>query len=189
MSLRMAELPFVGKFILRAQAREVVAPLRIALGLGLPVEPLTSATIMETALLWLGPDEWMLCTAPDKAAARARTARDALGGLHYQLTDVTDYYTVIELMGGDARALLSKLTTLDLHPRVFPQGTVAGSLFGRAQATLWQTRAEPDGSASAFRLFVRWSMADYLWCLLADAGREWGMPEQLPIKGERLTVD
>jgi sarcosine oxidase subunit gamma len=31
-------------------------------------------------------------------------------------------------------------------------------------------------------------MADYLWCLLADAGREWGVPEQVPIKGEVLTI-
>jgi hypothetical protein len=39
-----------------------------------------------------------------------------------------------------------------------------------------------------FRLLIRWSMADYLWCLLADAGREWGMPAEVPVKGERLTI-
>ena len=39
-----------------------------------------------------------------------------------------------------------------------------------------------------FSLFVRWSMADYLWCTVADAGREWGMPEQVPVKGEALTI-
>jgi sarcosine oxidase subunit gamma len=38
----------------------------------------------------------------------------------------------------------------------------------------------------AFRIFIRWSMADYLWCALADAGREWGVPEQQPAKGEQL---
>jgi sarcosine oxidase subunit gamma len=32
-------------------------------------------------------------------------------------------------------------------------------------------------------------MADYLWCLLAEAGREWGMPREVPVKGERLTID
>jgi sarcosine oxidase subunit gamma len=31
-------------------------------------------------------------------------------------------------------------------------------------------------------------MADYLWCALANAGAEWGVPEQVPVKGERLTI-
>jgi hypothetical protein len=31
-------------------------------------------------------------------------------------------------------------------------------------------------------------MADYLWCLIADAAREFGTPEQRPVEGERLTI-
>jgi sarcosine oxidase, subunit gamma len=187
-SPRLAEVPFIGKFILRADPQEVADRLRTVFGIGLPVEPLTSSTVLETALLWMGPDEWMLCTAPDKAADRSRTARDALAGIRHQLVDVSDYYTVIELAGAEARPLLMKLTTLDLHPRAFPAGMVAGSVFGRANATLWQTRADKDESGPVFRLFIRWSMADYLWCILAEAGREWGVPEQIPVKGETLTI-
>ena len=84
-----------------------------------------------------------------------------------------------------------KLTTLDLHPRAFKAGMVAGSMFGRTQATLWQVT--DDGRVGRggplFRLIVRWSMADYLWCLIADAAREWGVPEEQPVEGETLTVE
>jgi sarcosine oxidase subunit gamma len=186
-AVRIAERPFLGKFILRADPQQAVERLRTALGLGLPFDPLTSSAAGETAFLWMGPDEWMLVTGPNEAAARA-AACDALAPIHYQLTDVSDYYTAIDVAGAKARELLMKLTTLDLHPRAFRVGMVTGSVFGRANATIWQVAGDEEQNGPLFRLFIRWSMADYFWCLLADAGREWGLPEQVPIKGERLTI-
>jgi sarcosine oxidase subunit gamma len=186
-TVRIAELPFLGKLILRADPEAAVERLRAALGLGLPFEPLTSATEGETSALWLGPDEWMLATAPGAAAETAANAGEALAGVHHQLVDVSDYYTVIEVAGPRAREILMKLTTLDLHPRAFRAGMVAGSVFGRANATLWLPLGQAD--EEALHLFIRWSMADYLWCVVAEAGREWGVPEEEPIKGEKLTID
>ena len=123
-----------------------------------------------------------------KFRRRARKLAAALAGTHHQLVDVSDYYTMIELAGAKARELLMKLTTLDLHPRAFRAGMVTGSVFGRANATLWQAADDGESAGPVFRLFIRWSMADYLWCVLADAGREWGVPEQIPVKGEMLVV-
>jgi len=185
-ALRLAERPFVGKFILRADPDASVQPLRGALGLGLPFDALTSSTSGTTSFLWMGPDEWMLVTAPEEAEARASEARSALAGIHHQLVDVSDYYTIIEIAGARARESLMKLTTLDLHPRSFRPGMVTGSVFGKANAMLWLPLE--TGAEDLFSLFIRWSMADYLWCAVADAGREWGVPEQLPLKGEVLTV-
>lgn len=185
-ALRLAERPFVGKFILRADPEMAVEPLRTALGLGLPFDPLTSSSSGTTSFLWMGPDEWMLLTASHEAAERTAAARAALAGLHHQLVDVSDYYTIIEVAGARAREALMKLTILDLHPKSFRSGMVTGSVFGKANAMLWL----PLGTSSedVFSVFIRWSMADYLWCVLADAGREWGVPEQAPLKGEALTV-
>src|SRR5687768_10047395 len=106
--VRMHEIPFLGKFILRADPQQAVEPLRQSLGLGLPFDPLTSSTDGDTSFLWLGPDEWMLVTPSEEAEARAGTARDALAGIHHQLVDVSDYYTVIDLSGAKARELLMK---------------------------------------------------------------------------------
>ena len=180
-AVRLAEVSFLSKHILRVDPETGAAAVKSAPGLDLPQEPLTSSRSSEAACLWLGPDEWMIVgddnLAPDLAKALAKT--------HSQLADVSDYYTVIEVAGPRAREALMKLTTLDIHPRAFQVGQVAGSLFGHANAWLWLT-GESDDDGPAFRLFVRWSMADYLWCLLAECGREWGMPEEQPLAGEAL---
>jgi sarcosine oxidase subunit gamma len=187
-AVRLAEQPFLGKFILRARIAEAAEPVRNALGAALPAEPLTSARAGQIAWLWMGPDEWMLVAASEDAEAAASKIREALAGTHRQLVDVSDYYTAIEVAGPKARILLMKLTTLDLHPRAFRAGMTTGSVFGRANATIWQTGDEAAEDGPAFRLFIRWSMADHLWCALAKAGGEWGVPEQMPVKGERLTI-
>ncbi len=187
-AIRISERPFLGKFILRADKDQAVGPLREAFGLGLPFDPLTSSSGGRISFLWLGPDEWMIVTEPEEADACFGRAERALAGLHHQLVKVGDYYTLIEVSGPSARETLMKLTTLDLHPRAFKTGMVAGSMFGRTQATLWQATDDAEEGGPLFRLIVRWSMADYLWCLIADAAREWGAPDQSPVGGETLTV-
>jgi sarcosine oxidase subunit gamma len=187
-AVRLAERAFLGKFILRANHADAAERLYSALGCALPGEPLASASAGEVAWLWMGPDEWMLVTGPDQTEATSGKAREALAGTRHQFVDVGDYYTVIEVAGPKARELLMKLTTLDLHPRTFRAGMTTGSVFGRANATIWRATEDATDGGPVFRLFIRWSMADYLWCALADAGRQWGVPEQVPVKGERLTI-
>ena len=188
-AVQLAEQAFLGKFILRADRNEAAERLRSALPIGLPFDALTSSAEGETALLWMGPDEWMLVTAPEAAAEVSSRAIAALAGTHHQLVDVSDYYTAVDIAGPRARELLMKLTTLDLHPRAFRAGMVTGSVFGRANATIWLMTDEGTAGTEVFRIFVRWSMADYLWCVLAECGREWGLPAQVPVKGEQLTLE
>ncbi len=174
-AVRLAEIPFLTKHTLRVDPQTGVAAVKLAFELELPQEPLTSSRSGDAACLWLGPDEWMIVGKDNVAQMPAET--------HYQLADVSDQFTVIEISGPRARDALMKLTTLDIHPRAFQVGQVAGSLFGHADARLWLT-GESDDDGPGFQLFVRWSMADYLWCLLAECGREWGMPEETPLAGE-----
>ena len=183
-ALRLAEIPFLRKHILRVDPQAAAVVVKSALAVELPRQPLTTSRSGETACLWLGPDEWMIIGGDDVAAKTANLAI-ALADTHYQLAEVSDYYTAIEVAGPRARDALMKLTTLDIHPREFPVGRIAGSVFGHANAWLWLTD-ESDDDSPVFRLIVRWSMADYLWCLLADCGREWGMPEEQPLAGEVL---
>lgn len=183
---RLREKPFITKYTLRADADAISAAVETSTGLALPAEPLTSSASGDIAWLWMGPDEWMLVLPQDDGGTIPAKLAEELAGLHHQLTEVSDYYTVIELSGRRARDMLMKLTTLDVHPRAFREGQVTGTNFGRAVAVLWLVSDGEDGPV--FRLFVRWSLADYLWCLLADAGREWGMPDQAPVSGERLVI-
>lgn len=179
---RLVEHPFLGKLVLRGDPQSISdAALAIA-GVSPPVDTCTSTRSGETAMLWIGPDERWIITAPETEAGMAADLERRLAGVRHQIVDVTDYYTAIELAGPRARDMLMKLTTLDLHPRAFNEGTVAGSMFGRTQATLWLREEGPEGPE--FILLVRASTADYLWCLLAEAGREYGMPGQAPLGGE-----
>ena len=57
--------------------------------------------------------------------------------------------------------------------------SVKGSIFGRVPAVLY-CPAAANAAAPEFDLIIRRSHADYLWCLLALAGYEYGLPEQKP---------
>ncbi|MDQ0324463.1 sarcosine oxidase subunit gamma [Rhodopseudomonas julia] len=186
-TLRLAELPFAGKFILRLDPASGSEAFREAAGLDLPAAPLMSVVNGERVVFWLGPDEFLLLVPEAEAAAFAEAVEKGLADQHHQLVDVSDYYTAIEISGRKAREALMKLTTLDLHPRGFPVGHVAGSNFARAQGWLWLEHGEEE--TARFRLYVRWSMAEYLWCVLADAGREWGVPEQVPAADETFLTE
>ena len=190
---RMAEVPFLGKLALRVDPKVGNDAVTKAVGVSLPVDACTATRQDETAILWIGPDEFWVVTARDGQTAVADALEKDLSGIHHQVADVSSYYTTIELAGPRSREMLMKLTTLDMHPRAFKAGQVAGSMFGVAQATLWQVDADdPQGGAdggTVFRLFVRRSMADYLWCVLAEAGFEWGMPRQAPLTGETWRLE
>lgn len=182
----LIEKPRLGKVILRGDDEALSTQVSQAIGVELPTQPNTSSRSQAVTSLWLGPNEWMLTTDADGEAALLKALAPALSEIHHQLVDATDGATVIELSGHRAREMLMKLTTLDLHPRAFRPGDVAGSRFGRIAATLYQSRDDRQDGGPAFALIVQSSMADYLWCLLAEAGRAFGLPRQEPRAGETL---
>lgn len=180
----LAEKPYLGKIVLRADP-DIAAPVvKEATGADLPLTPNTSSKMKSGSILWLGPDEWVLLTEAGEEDMLLDALSRALAGSHHQLVDVTDQHTVIGLSGTRAREMLMKLTTLDLHPSQFKPGDVAGSMFGNTLATLY--KGSKKGGTPAFNLVVRRSFADYLWCILAEAGREFGLPEQEPRTGEAM---
>lgn len=177
----LAELVHQAKLILRGHGEEIGERVANVIGTPLP-EPLTSNYANDLRALWLGPDEWLLISGAETAPDLPARLADALTGTHHQLVEVTDQLTTISLSGSKAREMLMKLTTLDMHPSRFRLGEVAGSNFGGATATLLMRADDP----ASFDLFVRRSFADYLWCALAEAGREFGLPEQNPRGGETM---
>ena len=183
---RLTERPLLGTLILRADHEAAAALATEAAGIELPAAPNRSSRAGTATVLWLGPDEWLLITQPGVEAGLLRELGAVLGDVHHQLVDVSDATTVIELSGNRAREMLMKLTTLDLHPKAFRVGVVAGSRFGKITATLYQSRDDGEDGGPAFELVVQSSLADYLWCQLALAGREFGMPPQEPRSGEAL---
>lgn len=183
--LDLAERAFDAKLTLRVEPDDNA--LREALGLAWPA-PTRFVEAAGHRLVWQSPDEFLLLGPAGTEAALEARLTEALAGRHHQVVNVTDYYTTIVISGPKAREALMKLSTYDLHPRHFGPGDAVGTTFGHAQGWLMQTTADDAAEGPAFDLIVRWSHADYLFCALARAGREWGLPAQEPVGGETLVI-
>jgi sarcosine oxidase subunit gamma len=128
--------------------------------LGVPLPgPNRVAEAGSRAILWLGPDEWLVVGPPDDGVAAELVAESVV--------DVSANRTTIELSGPHARAVLAKGMSVDLHPRVFGPGRCAQTMLARAQVILRQVDAEPT-----YHVLVRGSFASYLAQWLVDASRE-----------------
>jgi len=121
------------------------------------------------AVLWLGPDEWLIVGPPGREKDLAAELRQALAGQHAAVVDVSESRTVIVVAGRNARDLLQKGTPLDLHPRVFETGHCAQTALSKANVILHQIDASPR-----YDVYVHNSFADYLWNWLERAAGEYG---------------
>ncbi|MEX5262271.1 sarcosine oxidase subunit gamma [Kocuria sp. CPCC 205263] len=142
-----------------------------------------------TALLWIGPDEFLLvgsegagpaeigpagsdlrAAGTDDAGTAAGLAR-ALGTQPGQAVDLSANRTTLELSGPSARAVLEKSCHLDLHPRAFAVGTAVATTLGPVQVLLWRT------AELTWRIMPRASFAEYTARWLLDAMTEFASPE------------
>lgn len=177
-AIRLSERSDLAKVMLRGDMKALAAWTKKALEITAP-KSCKSTYRSGAALHWLGPDTLMFVGA-DNADDYFKALSDAQLGQSGQVVLVSDHYTIIEVSGAHARNALQKLSTLDLHAKCFKKGDVAGTILGHSTVTLVATDDE------SFDIIVRRSHADYLWCLLANAGFEYGLPKQEPIGGEIL---
>ena len=128
-----------------------------------------------TAVLWLGPAEFLLVAPPESheslGGGLPRTLVEALGDGAGQVVDLSANRTTLELSGPRARAVLEKGCSLDLHPRTFKTGTALSTEIGGIPAILWKTEEE------TYRVVPRASFAEFLGRWLLDAMREYASPE------------
>ncbi len=146
-------------------------------------EPLLRANTfsMDTTgrrLYWLGPNEWLVETAADAAAALAGELAAALDEFGGAVNDLGGAYAALRLAGAEARELLAKGCTLDLHPREFVPGQCARAGLARVNVLL----AAVDAAEPAFLIIVGRSYADYLCRWLGNAARPSGIDFQTPGK-------
>lgn len=144
--------------------------VRQVIGLELPSAANTVASAGELAALWLGPDEWLLVGPAGGETDLVAGLRQALGGQHAAVTDVSEARTVIAVTGLRARDLLAKGTSIDLHPRVFGPGSCAQTGLAAANVILRQLDESPS-----YELHVLNSFANYLWDWLELGAREYGL--------------
>jgi len=150
----------------------VIERLGRALGVPIPLDPnrVAVSAAGRRAVLWMGPDEWLIVD-DDRTAASAieATARGAAGEAFVVTVDVSENRVAFDIAGPTARDLLEGGITLDLHPRSFAAGSCAQTLLGRANVLVWQRTDEPS-----YRVFVRPSFSAYVEAWLEDGRAAFG---------------
>jgi sarcosine oxidase subunit gamma len=193
----LAELPFLAMVNLRVDpASEVGVRVEQALGVRLPGAGRVASVVVEgsegadnvdggigvnggiagpvRSVLWLGPDEWLVVGPDGDTVNLVSRLNEAVAGGPGSVVDVSANRDTLVISGPNARELLEKGCTLDLHPRVFGAGQCAQTTFARGQVLLWQTGNESAANGPAYRLLFRGSFADYFADWLIDAALEFG---------------
>jgi sarcosine oxidase subunit gamma len=118
-------------------------------------------------VLWLGPDEWLVVAPGEAIVDLERDLRARIQGPAAAVVDVSGQRTVIELAGPNAREVLMKGCSIDLHPGVFGVGRCARTALARTQVILLPVDRD------AYWIFVQSSFAEYLAEWLMDAMSEY----------------
>ena len=126
------------------------------LGQKLALQPNT-LTRSEHRVYWLGPDEWQIVTALDRAADLCSQLEHKLAGQHVAVNDLSGGQVALHLSGDDVPLLLAKGCTLDMHPSVFSVGDCAQSGLAKANVLLGYIDAGP-----VYEIIVRRSFSEYL---------------------------
>jgi len=169
-ALRLAELPFLTQIDLRlAPGGPAAEAAGLALGAPLPPEPCTAVRTGDLAVLWLGPDQWLVVGPPGAQEDLEARLRKAAGEAHVSVTDVSAQRTTLLVSGPRARDLLAHGCSLDLHPRAFTPGRCAQTALARAQVVL----VAREEVRAGFWVLVRSSFAGYLADWLLDAATEY----------------
>ncbi len=152
----------------RADDKAFAAGLSNLFGLELPVAANRYNSTGEYALLWLGPDEWLLLAPDGDGPGIDNRLRSALGSDHWlAVVDLSHNYTGLTLSGPSARDVLARGCPLDLHPRMFGEGQCAQTILAGTRVLLRATASD------TFELWVRNSFARYTAQWLTDAMAEY----------------
>ena len=174
-------LPGYGFLNVRLDSRCEQAVEAAARVLGQPM-PLASNTFTtgEHRVYWLGPDEWLIVTSGEVmsgevtsvegAAGLGSRLAEALAGFHAAINDVSGGHVALCVSGVDARTVLAKGCTLDLHPREFAPPQCART--GLAKATVLLGALDNESTCT---IIVGRSFSDYLCRWLAHAARPHGV--------------
>ncbi|HZZ52587.1 MAG TPA: sarcosine oxidase subunit gamma family protein [Pseudonocardia sp.] len=160
LEVQAAEVPFLTSVNLRvgpgpAQPFEP--------GLSLPTTPNAVVSRDDLAVLWLGPDEFLVVGHDGAGPELMTRLRVRTGGRWASAVDVSADRACVELRGAGVREVLEKGCPLDLHRRAFPPGRCAQTVLAKAQVILWRPAEQ------VYRLLVRRSYAHYLAAWLSDS--------------------
>ncbi|HEY4192452.1 MAG TPA: sarcosine oxidase subunit gamma family protein [Mesorhizobium sp.] len=141
-------------------------------GVAAPAVPRAVAGKAAT-IIWSGPDQVLALSPRQGTTPPLDRLKPAFEGIA-SLSDQSDGRALIAISGPDARNMLAKVSSLDLHDGIFPVGAAAATSLDHTAVTLWRATDAADGSP-VFNLLVFTSFAESLWHTILDASLEYGV--------------
>ncbi|MBZ9771835.1 sarcosine oxidase subunit gamma [Mesorhizobium sp. CO1-1-8] len=154
----------------RGKAADLAKAAKARFGVAPPDAP-TAIGAADATLIWSGADQFFVLSKGGKHAMD--TLAPALSG-SASLSDQSHARALISVSGIQARAMLAKLSSIDLHAASFPIGAAAATLMDHTSVTLWRGGDRPDGQV-VFNILVFATFAESLWHTMLDAGAEYGI--------------
>lgn len=137
----------------------------------LPVSPVLATRTGDQLLMRISPDQYWVASGEAGTEARLRNAIPSDAGC---LTSLDGARTRMVIEGQQARALLSRLVAIDLHPSVFPVHGFAQTGIHHVGGLL--LRAGED----RYEFFALRTYAASTWEVLLDAAHPLGYRLELP---------
>ncbi|PTM93577.1 sarcosine oxidase subunit gamma [Mycoplana dimorpha] len=126
-----------------------------------------------TTLFWSGADQFYALFPRVPAAQPLDGMREPFAA-KASLSDQSDGRCLIQISGPKVRAMLAKLSSLDLDGSVFPVGAAAATSIDHSGVNLWRDTDAADGSP-VYNVLVFTSFADSIWHTILDSSAEYGV--------------
>jgi sarcosine oxidase, subunit gamma len=172
-SASIADEPFVSMVDLWVDPAGPGASAAAAV-LGIDALPTTASSVVsagDVAVIWLGPQEWLVTTSGRVGEELEAALREAVSEHGGAAVNVSAQRTTLRLRGAHARDVIAKGCSLDLHPSVFGRGAAAQTVLGQAGVVLIPL----SDNGTDYRVIVRSSFARYLADWLLDAAEEFSV--------------
>lgn len=124
------------------------------------------------AVVGIGPQSWLVLKA-GAGEAFADELAHAFSGCA-SVVDQSSGYVLLRLHGPKVRETLSKLVSIDLHPRVFKIGDAASTAAALIGVIVWRRKDQERGEPT-FDIAVYRSYAGGLWRALTESAAEFGV--------------
>lgn len=165
--------PYLTMTNVQVRTADARAAAAAVLGTALPTAPNTWVTGPDPveAVIWLGPEEWLVISSLSALATQETTLRAAIVPHGGAAVDVSGQRVTLVLRGVHVRDVLAKGCAIDLHPSVFGPRSCAQTTLARAGVVLLAADSEDE-----IVVLVRQSFAAYLADWLTDAAEEFRAP-------------
>ena len=167
--ISIEELPFVGKINLRGEThdRDFLSNAGSVLNILIPTDPNTKIQNKELQVIWLSPNEWLLCFINNDNFVRIfEELNNKLNPEKTSVTDTSENKTIIRIEGNHTTELLRKFMVLDIDNTLNSNLRVAQTIFVKIPVLIIRNHLNQE--KQSFDIHANRSHAAYLRDLLLD---------------------